>query len=1015
MFRSQFQSKTLWIIWKVALQMDVCLRGSEVGIKLIQRTSRVFAWMSALSLLLCMGNGRSIGQRAGGTETFPLVSSQGQASVLLSLRDAPVVRIAAKAFVSDVQAVTGRALPIEESLGPGTPVVVVAGTLGSGGLVDRWRAEKKIEVGGIEGHWETYAIRGVSDPAPGVRRALVVAGSDPRGTAYGILELSRRIGVSPWIWWADVPPPRRTTLLLENPDFTSKPPSVRYRGIFINDEDFGFRVWAGKTQDKDLGNIGPRAYARVFELLLRLRANTLWPAMHPGSRTFNETTDNAKLAAEYAIVMGSSHAEPMMRNNVAEWDQEQRGEWDYEHNRDAVLKYWDERAETNGNYENVYTMGMRGIHDSAMPGSGTAADKAKLVEKIVADQRAILARRVNPSIEKIPQVLWMYKEVLELYRAGMTIPADITLGWTDDNYGYIRQLSDSKERDRSGGSGVYYHVSYWGAPHDYLWLCTTPPELMREEMIKAYDYGARKIWILNVGDIKPAEIDIDYFMQLAWDEPGTAALDQEAFLRRWVGTQFPASHATRIAEVLDRYYRLNFARKPETMGFNRGNGAVQRTGYNPLAFGDQNLARRAAFESVTREAEAIGNELPSAYRDAYFELVTYPVEGASLMNRKMLLQDEAVLEAAQGRTAAVLTHGEAVAAYDAIQTETQRWQAIQNGKWDGMMSANPHAMAVFGPVGALPSMPAPTERAGVAIEGSAEPLGVAGQAAETLGVRAGWLNKSTSDPPALAAFNLSRPGRMRFFDVFNSSASAQTWSATSKAPWIVLDKAQGTLEPAGTERIHARLDSSKVDGQGAAGEIEVNVGGKTFSVPVSVTVSDAKPGTFIEDEGAVSIAAMHPAREVGSWRHLPGLSPSGDAMGIPDNLRATAFEPEKLGMGAPHLDFSFQTKAAASPRLEVLVLPCFPANAERKARYAVSVDEGKPIVVDTTGSSWEEGVLRNSNVTKVALPPLAAGRHTLRYWAIDPGVLVQHFVLHTAQGPNAYPVPPETEIIHEPF
>jgi hypothetical protein len=244
--------------------------------------------------------------------------------------------------------------------------------------------------------------------------------------------------------------------------------------------------------DGGKGNIGPHTYERIFELLLRLCANSLWPAMHPGSLAFNAVSENAKLADKWGIVMGSSHSEALLRNNVGEWNEKTDGPWNYQLNAPAMNAYWDKRLVENGNYENFYTVGLRGVHDSGLEAKGTPEVKARLVEDVMAAQRALLAKHISPDLPKIPQIIWLYKESLDLYRVGMKVPPDVTLGWTDDNYGYLRELPNAAEQARPGGSGVYYHVSYWGAPHDYLWLCTTPPALIREEMTKAYDHNARR-------------------------------------------------------------------------------------------------------------------------------------------------------------------------------------------------------------------------------------------------------------------------------------------------------------------------------------------------------------------------------------------------------------------------------------------------------------------------------------------------------------------------------------------
>jgi hypothetical protein len=626
---------------------------------------------------------------------FALVAHGHAAPILIEAGSSETVRMVAGVFAGDVERVSGvRPLAIDSLAAGMQDEPVIVGVVGQSPILDRLKRAGKLDARSIEGKWESALTIMVEHPLPGVRRALVVAGSDRRGAAFALFTLSRQMGVSPWYWWADVPVAQHAAIYVDGRPHVQHEPSVQYRGIFLNDEDWGLRPWATKNMDLALGNIGPRTYERIFELLLRLHANTLWPAMHPGTLAFNAVPENAKLADKWGIVMGSSHSEALLRNNVGEWDEKRDGPWNYQINRAVIDAYWDRRVRENAGYENFYTVGMRGVHDSGLEATGTAEQKAKLVEEVMRSQRKILATHVGKDVAKIPQVIWLYKESLELYRAGMSIPGDVTLGWTDDNYGYLRQLPTVAEQQRPGGSGIYYHVSYWGFPHDYLWLCSTPPALIREEMTKAYDHNARRYWVLNVGDIKPAEIDIDYFMQLAWDEPRVSKMDQRSFLDHWFAEQFPSSHADKIADILTRYYQLNFVRKPEFMGFNGYDDGINRTAFNPLAWSDQNRRRLAEWEGLRDEAVALGKHMRADDRDAYFELVGYPVEAAAEQNAKFLYTDRSYLDADKNEDPsrdAAMAH----AAYGQIQSLTAEFNSLHGGKWDGMMSAAPRERQVF--------------------------------------------------------------------------------------------------------------------------------------------------------------------------------------------------------------------------------------------------------------------------------------------------------------------------------
>src|SRR6185369_6222754 len=501
---------------------------------------------------------------------FRLAERGHVADIVVAPEDFKVVHIAAENFAADVQRVTGKQPSLR---GDGNHLrghVVFAGTLGKSSFIDALVSQGKLDVAQLRGQWESFLITTVANPMPGVSLGFVIVGSDRRGTAFGIFELSQAIGVSPWYWWADVTPRHRENLFVDSRTRRFGPPSVQYRGIFINDEDLGIQPWAAKTFDPELGDIGPKTYARVFELLLRLKANTLWPAMHGCTKAFNIYADNKRVADDYAIVMGSSHAEPMLRNNVTEWTDKPE-DYDYTRNAEGVRKYWEDRAAQNGKYENIYTLGMRGIHDSPIVGPKTQPERIQVIQQIFADQRSILARHVNGDATKVPQIFCPYKEVLADYRAGLKVPDDVTIVWPDDNHGYIRYFPTAEELKRRGGFGVYYHASYLGGPMSYIWLDATPPALIWEEMSKAYDHGVRKFWMLNVGDIKPAEISIDLFLQMGWDISRWQRNNLADSLEKWAASKFGAKDAPEIAAIMDQYYRLGFARKPEHLQWNFAN------------------------------------------------------------------------------------------------------------------------------------------------------------------------------------------------------------------------------------------------------------------------------------------------------------------------------------------------------------------------------------------------------------------------------------------------------------
>ena len=450
------------------------------------------------------------------------VLTSGQTVVIAcSPSEELVVRTALEMLGRDIQTVLSSTTQANEKTGE-----IVIGTVGQSELISR----TGIDVSALKGKKQAFLLS-VSPEGK-----LIVAGSDKHGTAYGILEISRLLGVSPWEWWADVTPEKKKLFKLSSKFQSLQAPSVEYRGIFINDEDWGLMPWSSRTYEpsKVKGEIGPRTNERIFELLLRLRANTYWPAMHECTLPFFLTKGNREAAKKYGIFIGASHCEPMACSAAGEWKRRGEGAYDYVNNAPAVYKFWEDRVKEVADQEILYTLGMRGVHDGKMQGAKTVEEQKAVIDRVVADQRGLIEKYVDKDVTKVPQVFIPYKEVLDIYHAGLQVPDDVTLMWCDDNYGYIRHFPTAEECPRKGGNGVYYHVSYWGRPHDHLWLSTMSPYLIFQQMKLAYDRGIQKMWILNVGDIKPAEYQIELFMDMAWNIEAVASEGVTSHLKHWL-------------------------------------------------------------------------------------------------------------------------------------------------------------------------------------------------------------------------------------------------------------------------------------------------------------------------------------------------------------------------------------------------------------------------------------------------------------------------------------------------
>lgn len=535
---------------------------------------------------------------------------------------------------------------------------------------------------------------------------LRILASDSHGIAYALLEVSRLLGVSPWEWWADSKPQQLKSFSLKDDYTTEQAPSVEFRGIFINDEDWGLMPWASNTYEPTdvKGQIGPKTNSRIFELLLRLRANTYWPAMHECTRPFFLTKGNREAAKQYGIYIGGSHCEPMASSAATEWKIRGKGNYDYVNNSSNVYKFWEDRIKEVNKQPILYTIGMRGVHDGAMQGAKTVEEQKTVLERVIKDQRGLLAKYVDKDVTRVPQLFIPYKEVLDVYKAGLKVPDDVCLVWCDDNYGYVRHFPTPEERTRKGGNGIYYHVSYWGRPHDYLWLGTFSPSLMFQQMSEAWHKGIQKFWILNVGDIKPAEYQIELFMDMAWQMqsvyPGQDDAEKELMPnnewlaeheRNFYTREFGKELGNEILPLMLESYRLAYIRKPEFLGNTRCEEWDKKyTIIKDLPWSEEYIkGRLAEYKSLADKVDALSKNVSADKRDEFYQLVEYPLKAAAQMNDKLL-------------TAQLARHGKASwedsdLAYDSIASLTKRYNEgfYNNGKWNRIMDFMPRMQPVF--------------------------------------------------------------------------------------------------------------------------------------------------------------------------------------------------------------------------------------------------------------------------------------------------------------------------------
>lgn len=947
---------------------------------------------------------------------FTLASPRQTAAILYDASDAAVVKRAAELFAADVEAVTGRRPQVTSATGETGPAVIV-GTVGGSALIRRLSEAGKIDTAPLEGAWERYLIQTVANPLPGIRKALVIAGSDRRGAAYGLFTLSELIGVSPWYWWADVPVKKHAALHVDAPPTYSQTPSVRYRGIFLNDEDWGLTPWASQTFEPERGNIGPRTYAKVCELLLRLKANYLAPAMHPVSTSFNQIPENKLVADTFAIVMGSTHCEPLLLNTASEWDTQTMGPWNYDKNKEGINRVLTQRVRENSPYENVYTLALRGLHDGAMSTTLPMHEKVRMLQQALLDQRQILAENIDRPVETVPQAFTPYKEVLEIYSNGLELPDDVTIVWPDDNYGYMKRLSGVREQRRTGRSGVYYHVSYLGVPHSYLWFSTTPPSLMYEELRKAYDTTADRLWLLNCGDLKGSEMQVSLFLDMAWDIGRFTADNVVTYPARWLAGIFGEAYYDRLEAMTREHLRLAFPRKPEYMGWgyhwNRFDHNCEQLTDTDFSFTNYDEAPRRleAYRKLGARAEALLHEIGDEARPAFYQLVYYPLRGAELMNRMTLGGQRNRWYARQGRAATNAVCDEVQRCYDSLQVITRGYNSLLGGKWNHMMSMRQN----YDGVSAYFNLPhlATHDAAGA----PRLALQVAGE--DVTGARAFH---------ALPAFdNYLR--RTYPVEIYNRGGGTLAWTAHASEPWVVLSKSAG--KTADEERITVGIDWEKApSGNAVPAQIVFRAGEQSEKVLVSLFNPTAPSraelrGIYVENNGCVSIpaAGCHRVRENDRIKitAVEDLGIEGPALQLGD---PTAPLQIFRSRDVPCAEYDFYAFDAGSVDVYTYVLPTFPLHADRDFRigentntdtkYSVQIDDG---ALATPSSShveyaqvWFESVLRNCAVNKSTLHIDKPGRHTLRIRVGDPGIVLQKIVLDFGGMKRSYLGPQSTLI-----
>lgn len=912
------------------------------------------------------------------------LSARGQSSPLfVGSGDYPGVIRATKDLQADIGIVTNKEPKLYTNEVPVSEEIVLVGTIGKSPVIDKLVEKGKLNVKNIKGRWETFIIEVLEKPLPGVKRALVIAGSDKRGTIYGIYELSAKIGVSPWYWWADVPVIHKPDLFVIPGRYTQGEPAVKYRGIFINDEAPALSGWAYEK----FGGFNHKFYEKVFELILRLKGNYLWPAMW-GRAFYADDTLNPKLADEYGIVIGTSHHEPLMRAHD-EWRRFGSGRWNYELNEDTLKEFWREGIRRMGSYESIVTIGMRGDGDEPMT-EGTAI---ALLERIVKDQREIIEEVTGKPKTDIPQKWALYKEVQDYYDKGMRVPDDVTLLLCDDNWGNIRKLPGLEDAPRSGGYGIYYHFDYVGGPRNYKWLNTNPIARVWEQMHLAYHYGARQIWIVNVGDIKPMEFPTQFFLDYAWNPEEWPADSLPKYTRLWAEQQFGDKHSAAIADIISKYTKYNGRRKPELL-----DSAV----YSQTDFKEAEIIV-ADYNKLADAAEQIYNELPIRYKDAYYQLVLFPVKACANLNELHVTAGKNHLYAKQKRAATNLL-AQRVRDLFAKDAELADYfhTEMADGKWNHMMSQT-HIGYTYWQQPEQNNMPEVKE---ISLPDIAE-MGVAIEGSESW-----WpMEKSDAVLPGFDPFNQQK----YYIEVFNCGQVPFDYKIETEKPWLHVTPGKGKVDK--EQRVWVSVDWQQVptgiynvpikitDHEGTAVIVQAVVNNYEFPEKDQIT-------GFVESNGYVSMEAEHYSKAVDadpvSWMNIPDL---GRTLSGITPVPVTA-ENQIPGGSSPRLEYQMQLFDSGEVKVKVYLSPTLNFHNDEGLCYAVSFDDEQPQIInihkDRTFQDWEESVRSNITIGVSSHNIIKPGKHVLKYWMVDPGIVLQKLVVETGDVSPSYLGPPES-------
>lgn len=903
--------------------------------------------------------------------SMAIVNNGKSPNIIISDNDWQGIKRASKDLQQDIKMVTGQQVSVLTDQSSSAAIII--GTIGKSKLIDDLIAKGKINVAGVAGKWESTLIQVVKNPVKGVDSALVIAGSDKRGTIYGIYELSSQIGVSPWYYWADVTPQKSDALFVMPGRHIISSPAVKYRGIFLNDEAPALSGWAYK----EFGGFNSKFYAKVFELILRLKGNYLWPAMW-GRAFIDDDKLNPVLADEYGVVFGTSHHEPLTRAHD-EWKRYKGGKWNYDQNPQQLREFWETGFNRVADKEQIVTIGMRGDGDEPMT-EGTAT---ALLEKIVKDQREIIEKVTKKPASETPQLWALYKEVQDYYDKGMRVPDDVTLLLCDDNWGNLRKLPKLSEKPHPGGYGIYYHFDYVGDPRNYKWINTNPIQKVWEQMNLAYRYDANEIWIVNVGDLKPMEFPISFFLDFAWAPEAIPVEKLQEYSINWAARQFGSAYAEQTAKIIDTYSKYNGRIKPELL---------DQDTYSLVDYREFETVV-ADYKKLEIQAKQIYNQMPANLKDAYCQLVLHPVEAAANLNELYFTTAKNRMYATQGRASTNILAAKVDSLYKKDESITKYYNKVMaNGKWDHMMDQT-HIGYTGWQQPDSNKMPDVVLLSTKEVSSSKPSLGLSIEGSKNF-----WKGSSmVSDK--FPVFNRYQAQASFYVELFNRAKGELKYEVTAPN-YVLIEEPKGSFIT--DKRLEISVDWAKApNGKTNATLVFKGSDGAKITLPITIDNEikvDKKGALFVANNGVIGIEAINYNKNVNSrpalWRDLTNY---GKTLGgvMPSPVTSPS---QVLSKNTPHLAYDIFIDEIGDFTLNTFISPTIDFTNSDGLKFAISVDDETPVVVNISKdynneAAWRKSVAESIKIFKTPLKFTKTGKHTLKYWMVTPAVVVQKLVL----------------------